>query len=77
MNIFKEHIDLILGANLSFYHPKDFEDQFNFPKKEKKILLTVDDAFQSFYDHAWPYLKKNKFHLYYLSQLNLSATMDT
>ena len=30
------------------------------PKKENKILLTVDDAFQSFYDNAWPYLKKNQ-----------------
>ena len=29
-------------------------------QKKKKILLTVDDAFQSFYDNAWPYLKKNQ-----------------
>jgi peptidoglycan/xylan/chitin deacetylase (PgdA/CDA1 family) len=60
MDIFKEHVDLILDANLSFYHPKDFVDNFDIPKKEKKILLTVDDAFQSFYDNAWPYLKKNQ-----------------
>ena len=60
MDIFKEHVDLILDANLTFYHPKDFVDEFDIPKKEKKILLTVDDAFQSFYDNAWPYLKKNE-----------------
>ncbi|WP_440922825.1 polysaccharide deacetylase family protein [Candidatus Pelagibacter sp.] len=60
MDIFKEHVDLILDANLAFYHPKDFMDEFDVPKKEKKILLTVDDAFQSFYDNAWPYLKKNQ-----------------
>jgi len=60
MDVFKEHIDLILGANITFYHPKDFIDEFDVPKKEKKILLTVDDAFQSFYDNAWPYLKKNQ-----------------
>ena len=60
MDVFKEHVDLILDANLTFYHPKDFIDEFDVPKKEKKILLTVDDAFQSFYDNAWPYLKKNK-----------------
>ena len=60
MDIFKEHVELIFDANLTFYHPKDFEDEFDVPKKEKKILLTVDDAFQSFYDNAWPYLKKNK-----------------
>ncbi len=60
MDIFKEHVDLILDANLTFYHPKDFVNEFNIPKKEKKILLTIDDAFRSFYDNAWPYLKKNK-----------------
>lgn len=60
MDIFKEHVDLILDANLTFYHPKDFVDNFDIPKKEKKILLTVDDAFQSFYENAWPYLKKNQ-----------------
>jgi len=60
MDIFKKHVDLILDANLTFYHPKDFENEFDIPKKEKKILLTVDDAFQSFYDNAWPYLEKNQ-----------------
>ena len=60
MDIFKKHVELILDANLNFYHPKDFENEFDIPKKEKKILLTVDDAFQSFYDNAWPYLKKNQ-----------------
>ena len=60
MDVFKKHVEIIFDANLSFYHPKKFEDEFNLPKKEKKILLTVDDAFQSFYDNAWPYLKKNK-----------------
>ncbi len=60
MDIFKKHIDFILDANLTFYHPKDFINEFNVPKKEKKILLTVDDAFQSFYNNAWPYLKENR-----------------
>jgi peptidoglycan/xylan/chitin deacetylase (PgdA/CDA1 family) len=60
MDVFKKHVELIFKANLSFYHPKKFEDEFDLPKKEKKILLTVDDAFQSFYDNAWPYLKKNQ-----------------
>jgi len=31
-----------------------------FQKKQKKILITVDDAFQSFYEVAWPFIKKNK-----------------
>ena len=29
-------------------------------KNEKKILITIDDGFKSFYKEAWPYLKKNK-----------------
>ena len=60
MDIFKKHIKLILESNYSFYHPKDFENEFNLSKKEKKILLTVDDGFLSFYENAWPLLKKNK-----------------
>ena len=32
---------------------------FTNPKK-KKILLTIDDGFKSFYNEAWPYLKKHK-----------------
>ncbi len=60
MDVFKKHVELIQDAKLTFYHPKNFENEFDIPKKEKKILLTVDDAFQSFYDNAWPYLKKNK-----------------
>ena len=59
-DIFKKHIELILDSSLTFYHPKDFINEFEIPKKEKKILLTIDDAFQSFYDNAWPYLKKNQ-----------------
>ena len=60
MDIFKKHIQLIKDLNYEFIHPKDFENNFNTPKKQKRILLTVDDGFQSFYEVAWPYLKKNK-----------------
>ena len=28
--------------------------------KKKKILITIDDGFKSFYNEAWPYLKENK-----------------
>ena len=29
-------------------------------KIKKKILITIDDAFSSFYNNAWPFLKENK-----------------
>ena len=60
MDIFLKQIQLIKNLNYEFIHPKEFEKYFNVPKKQKKILLTIDDAFLSFYQVAWPYLKKNK-----------------
>ena len=77
MNFFKEHIELIEASGFSFYHPKDFENDFDTPKKDKKILLTIDDGFESFYMNAWPYLKEKKFHFYCLYQLNLLEKTDT
>ena len=60
MDIFIEQINIINNSNYNFFNPSNFEDNFKIPKKEKKILLTIDDAFLSFYNVAWPYLKKNK-----------------
>jgi poly-beta-1,6-N-acetyl-D-glucosamine N-deacetylase len=60
MEVFLKHTKLIKDLNYEFIHPKEFQENFNIPKKQKKILLTIDDAFQSFYDVAWPYLKENK-----------------
>tara|TARA_B100000035_G_C20998894_1_gene553899 strand:- start:76 stop:1134 length:1059 start_codon:yes stop_codon:yes gene_type:complete len=60
LNIFLKHIQLIKKLNYEFIHPNDFQKNFDVPKTQKKILITIDDAFKSFYDVAWPYLKKNK-----------------
>ena len=60
MNIFLEQIQLIKDLNYDFIHPENFEKNFSIPKKQKKILITIDDAFQSFYEVAWPFLKENK-----------------
>ena len=60
MDIFKKQIQIIKDQNYSFFNPGDLEKDFHIPKKEKKILITIDDAFSSFYEVAWPYLKKNK-----------------
>ena len=60
MDIFVKHMQLIKKLNYEFIHPKDFQNSFDIPKKQKKILVTIDDAFQSFYDTAWPFLKENK-----------------
>ena len=60
MEIFKKQIDIIKKNNLKFYNPNEFENEFENPKEEKKILITIDDAFSSFYEKAWPYLKENE-----------------
>ena len=60
MDVFKEQIKIIENLNYKFYNPKDLENNFLLSKTEKKILITIDDAFSSFYNVAWPYLKKKK-----------------
>ena len=60
MEIFKKQIQIINNNNFEFYNPKKFDLNFNEPKIDKKILITIDDAFSSFYENAWPFLKENK-----------------
>ncbi len=60
MDVFKKHVNIIRKNNQSFLNPKNFDDEFNKIKINKKILITIDDAFSSFYNNAWPYLKKEK-----------------
>ena len=60
MDVFKEQVNFINDSEYTFYHPKKFEKEFDRSKEQKKILLTIDDAFSSFYNEAWPYLRKNK-----------------
>jgi len=58
MDIFKKQIKIIKNLKYTFYDPKKLEKNFYIPKIKKKILITIDDAFSSFYEVAWPYLKK-------------------
>ena len=60
INDFKEHIELIKKDGIKFVNPSNFENELNDKKKERKVLITIDDGYQSFYDNAWPILKKNK-----------------
>jgi|TARA_B100001093_G_scaffold326703_1_gene311686 peptidoglycan/xylan/chitin deacetylase (PgdA/CDA1 family) len=60
MNIFKKHMKIIKNSNYDFVNPNKFYEQFDKVRSNKKILITIDDAFESFYLEAWPYLKENK-----------------
>ena len=57
---FKKQLDLIEKQNIHFVNPKNFEYELVSNKIKRKILLTIDDAFLSFYDNAWPILKEKK-----------------
>ena len=60
MDIFKNQIKIIKKSNYVFSDPSKFNKKFQTPKKNKEILITIDDGFESFYLEAWPHLKKNK-----------------
>ena len=60
MDVFKKQMETVKNSNYTFSNPKKFEENFSSPKTNKEILITIDDAFLSFYLEAWPYLKKNK-----------------
>ena len=60
MDIFKKHLNIIKNSDFNFLNPNNFDEKFKKPKSKKEILITIDDAFTSFYTEAWPYLKENK-----------------
>ena len=62
LEMFNEHIQLIEASGLNYIKPKNFKEMILNKNsfKNRSILLTVDDAFKSFYDNAWPILKDKK-----------------
>ena len=57
---FKRHLDLIKENDFNFISHKEFVDAINSKNLDRKILLTIDDGFKSFYENAWPILKQRK-----------------
>ena len=57
---FKKHLSIIENSNIKFVNPKNFEEELKNNKLQRKILLTIDDGFLSFYENAWPILKKKR-----------------
>ena len=60
INDFKTHLEILKEKKISFINANEFEKKLKENKKEKKILITIDDAYLSFYKKAWPLLKKDK-----------------
>ncbi len=60
VDVFREHLKIIENSKIKFINPKDFENELKNLKLQRKILLTIDDGFLSFYEKAWPILKEKK-----------------
>ena len=57
---FKAHLEFIENNGFKFISHNDFESYIEKDNLEKKILLTIDDGFSSFYENAWPILKQKE-----------------
>ncbi len=57
---FRSHIKMIEKEGLKFIDPRNLANEIKIEKKKRKILLTIDDGFTSFYKNAWPILKEKK-----------------
>ena len=60
LDVFKEQLKIIENQDIRFIHPKNFKDDLSINKKERKVLLTIDDGLLSFYENAWPILREKK-----------------
>ena len=60
IDVFKEQLKVIDREKIKFIHPNNFEKSLLENKDQRKILFTVDDGLLSFYQNAWPILKKKK-----------------
>ena len=59
-DIFLEHLEEINNLGIKFITFKKFQSLMESKIDNTYLLLTIDDAFESFYLNAWPILKSKK-----------------
>ena len=60
IDVFQEHLKEINKSQIEFISFDKFKDVMRNDINKNYLLLTIDDAFESFYLNAWPILKKEK-----------------
>ena len=60
IKIFSEQLKEINKAEIEFVNFKKFKDVVKTNINKNYLLLTIDDAFESFYLNAWPILEQKK-----------------
>ena len=60
INDFVKQIEIIEEEGLKFVNPKNFKQDMSNNVDQRKVLITIDDGFLSFYENAWPILKEKK-----------------
>ena len=59
-DIFLKHLDEVYQSDIEFINFEKFEKVIKTKIDKNYLLLTIDDGFLSFYENAWPVLKKKK-----------------
>jgi len=57
---FKNQLNLIKKEKIKFINPYQFNQNLTDQTNLRKVMITIDDAFSSFYENAWPIIKDRK-----------------
>ena len=63
-DVFLKHLDEIDKSKLEIITFKKFKEIMKGNINKSYVMLTIDDAFESFYLNAWPVLKEKKNSIY-------------
>ena len=72
INDFKKHLKIIEENKIKFINPKNFENELQNNKLQRKILLTIDDGFLSFYKNAFLFQREKNTFILFISTRRLS-----